>query len=461
MGTSSSPPPRDERELLEAIQELDAQAAGQPFTEAQKQRWNQLNAALDEHRIRRQRLRDLVRRGSTEAEPEDVSKSRPAPVPRHLQAARSDALRAIDTNTNVLTDKAARALEEFVERDVTGPAGGVDSRYIAAVGDPAYARAFGKMLASPQTAHLQMTSDEQAALHTANRAHAERSLAEGTGSTGGFAVPIGLDPTIRLSSDGALNPIRELATVRQMTTAELRLVTSAGVTAAFSAELEDVADGTPELAQPVLYAEKAHAFVPFSIEVGEDWASLQQEMARLIADARDVLESSKFLTGLGHASSEPQGLLVGGTVTITTASTAVYAVADVYNLLQAVPPRFQPNTSWVSSPTMLDKTYRLTPSGSTSEPQLMASRGDGVLGRPTREWSDMATAVNSGSTIVAVGDFAAGFQIGDRVGMTIELIPHLFSTVTFRPRGERGLYAHWRVGAVVAVPQAIRTLVVR
>jgi HK97 family phage major capsid protein len=229
------------------------------------------------------------------------------------------------------------------------------------------------------------------------------------------------------------------------------------VTAAFAAEAAEAGDNSPTLGQPVLYAEKAHAFVPFSIEIGQDWAGLQAELAKLIRDAKDVLESEKFLTGAGHGSNEPQGLLTGSTVVVTTATTAVYSYDDVYSLLQAVPARFQANTTWLSSNTILDSTWRFVPTGSTVNASIMDSRAGGVLGRRTRAWSDMTTATTSGSTIVAAGDINAGFVIGDRVGMTIELVPHLFGG-NQRPTGERGVYAYFRTGSVVAVPQAIRCL---
>jgi HK97 family phage major capsid protein len=257
--------------VLAEIQAIQDEAGDEPFTDEQKARWNELNDQAEHFRRRRERLMDLASRPENcEAEPE-FKPSRPQPAPRHLQQARSEALRAIERAD--LSDKAARAAEELVDRDVNGPAGGFDAKYLAAVGNPAYARAFGKVLANPQTAHLQMTSEELESLHDANRAHQERAMAEGTTTTGGFAVPIGIDPTIRLSSDGALNPIRELATVRSMTTHEVRLVTSEGVTASFAAEAAEVADNAPTLAQPVLYAEKAHSFVPFSIEIGQDWGA--------------------------------------------------------------------------------------------------------------------------------------------------------------------------------------------
>ena len=34
-----------------------------------------------------------------------------------------------------------------------------------------------------------------------------------------------------------------------------------------------------------------------------------------------------------------------------------------------------------------------------------------------------------------------------RPGMNVEFVPHLFTTGSNRPSGQRGLYAWWRVGA--------------
>jgi HK97 family phage major capsid protein len=48
--------------------------------------------------------------------------------------------------------------------------------------------------------------------------------------------------------------------------------------------------------------------------------------------------------------------------------------------------------------------------------------------------------------ILIFGDFD-NYVIADRVGMTVEFIPHLFHTTTNRPSGQRGWYAYYRVGA--------------
>lgn len=205
-----------------------------------------------------------------------------------------------------LSAEAGDRLDDLIRRDRAG----IDSRYIAAVSDPHYERAFWKRILRPDTAHQEFDQDEAKAVRVASEVHAERAMAEGVGSTGGFGVPYALDPTIMLSSSGSQSPLRELATVTTITTRTWQGVSSEGVTAAFSAEATEASDDSPTLAQPTINAEKWQAFVPFSIELGQDYDSLQEELGRLFADARDELEASKFTSGAGSASNEPQGLTI-------------------------------------------------------------------------------------------------------------------------------------------------------
>ena len=51
-------------------------------------------------------------------------------------------------------------------------------------------------------------------------------------------------------------------------------VSSAGVTAAFQAEAAETTDTSPTLAQPVIDCAMGRAFIPFSIELGQDWAGI-------------------------------------------------------------------------------------------------------------------------------------------------------------------------------------------
>jgi HK97 family phage major capsid protein len=88
---------------------------------------------------------------------------------------------------------------------------------------------------------------------------------------------------------------------------------------------------------------------------------------------------------------------------------------------------------------------------------MLVSRDGNILGRPKVEWSTMANVSTAGSKLIIAGDFRAGFTIADRIGMQVELIPHLFGG-SQRPTGQRGLFAYWRTGSKVVVPEALRYL---
>jgi len=369
--------------------------------------------------------------------------------------ARDLGVRAIDqySRSGELRPEAADRLDALVRR--RDPLG-LGARYLDAVGNPAYMSAFGKVVSDPAHGHLRFTPEEVEAVQRVTHAEATRAMAEGVGSTGGFAVPFTLDPSIMLTSNGALNPMRELARVIQISTREWKGVTSAGVTAEYAAEATEVADASPTLGQPTIVAHRGDAFIPFSIELQQDWSGLQSELLRLITDGRDVLDAQKHLTGTG--TNEPQGVLTGLTTTqrVQTTSAGTYAIGDTYKLKQAIPSRFSTRSAWVVSPAIADTTYRFV-GGNSTEPALMNEGRDGMLARPVREWSTMTTTTTTGSKIAIYGDFQAGYAIVDRLGATAEIVSHLVGA-NRRPTGERGLVVWFRSGAGVTVPQALRYL---
>jgi HK97 family phage major capsid protein len=282
------------------------------------------------------------------------------------------------------------------------------------------------------------------------------ALAVGAGAQGQFAIPFTLDPSVLLSSAGVISPIRQIARTESIVTDVWKGVSSAGITAGFAAEATEASDNAPVLAQPTVDTAKAFAFVPFSIEIGQDWTSLQSEMARLFADSKNVLEATAFLTGTG--TNEPKGVLTGLTTTqrVQTATTNVYALADVYSLKQALPARFVSGASWTQHPTNLDRAFRFV-GGNSTEPIFYPTRDGRILGIPTYEWSTMTSTMATTNKIAIYGDFS-NFLIADRIGGTIELIPHLFGTTNRYPMGQRGLYYYWRVGSDVLVQNAFRYL---
>jgi hypothetical protein len=154
-----------ETELREEIRSLNAQAAGREFDAEERARWDLLNEKLHERTVRMERIRELSGRPSNleseeQGEPtvRRVGRGIRGEVPAHLEQMRSRALTAIDRHTDVLSAQAAGTLERYVEDDLTGPARGINSEYLAAVGNPAYMGAFGKTLAEPLSAHLKCSA---------------------------------------------------------------------------------------------------------------------------------------------------------------------------------------------------------------------------------------------------------------------------------------------------------------
>jgi hypothetical protein len=73
----------------------------------------------------------------------------------------------------------------------------------------------------------------------------------------------------------------------------------------------------------------------------EDWGG-EAELGQLISDAEDDLETTKFTLGTGV--NEPQGLVVGASTTVTSASSGSFALVDLYSLEAAIPARFRPGS---------------------------------------------------------------------------------------------------------------------
>ena len=198
--------------------------------------------------------------------------------------------------------------------------------------------------------------------------------------------------------------------------------------------------------------------VPFDIEIQGDWAQLATEVAGLVADAKDQLEATKFLTGVGHTSLEPEGLNTGATATISTAGATILAVGDLYGLEEAVPPRFRPKSAILANKKQFNRIRALDTSGGSS---LWVQLGDGMpralLGYPNYEYSEMPSVITSGASAFIMGDFSK-FLIVDKAGLNMELIPHLFGTVANLPTGQRGYYSWYRNSSKVLAWQAFRTL---
>jgi HK97 family phage major capsid protein len=379
---------------------------------------------------------------------------------------RDQALRTIERLADRMDTGKAEEVETLVRQDRQGD---MLARYLTAVGDENYRSAFGKIVQDPQHGHLRFSAAEVEAVRATSQIEQERALNIGTGSAGGFALPFTLDPSIILSSTGALNPIRRLAKVVTTTTNSWLGVSSDGVTASYSAEGSAMVDGSPTLAQPSILCRRWTVFIPYSWELAGDWAGLESELARLSADARDVLESQVFYSGT-VSLNQPQGITTGlsSSNVVLTAGTATLAAGDLWNLKAQIPPRFQSGAAISAPSPQFDRVFRLVGNGATAEASLFESnnRSGNLVGLPTAEWSfNAGTATATGSTIALAGDFSSGYVIADRLGLSAVPIQSLFSGNTAGgisyPTGQSGLAIWGRTGAGVVNQNALRLLVGR
>lgn len=373
-----------------------------------------------------------------------------------IDGARTILERAVFPHPNADKEKNRAHIERLLEADAGAQddetvdfESSVLARRIILTGSPQYRRAFGKYLS-----FAGLTTSEQQVL-----SRAERALNITTDAQGGYAIPFFLDPSIILTSDGTVNPLRSISRVETITGNEWRGITSEGITASYDAEAQEVSDDTPTIGQPVANVQKAQAFVPFSIEVGQDWAGMQSELARLLQVAKDDLEAEKFMIGVGAASNEPEGLLVGATETVVTAGAGAFVDDDLFALEAALPERFLARASILGSRFAFTRIRQFdTNGGAAFWVDLRDGLPPGVIGYPAYVQSFLDASLTGGSQLLVLGDFSQ-FLIVDRVGLNIEVIPHLFGP-NRRPTGQRGLYAYWRNTSKVLVPNAFRVLVV-
>lgn len=361
----------------------------------------------------------------------------------YREKVRDNAYRAAESARFGMSVKADEAREQVdhLLRNVDGS--GKLAERVSATANPVYERAFGKALMAGTPAVLM---GEEA-----------RALQTGSDPDGGYAVPFTLDPTVILTNAGSVNPLRQVARVIQITGNEWRGVTSAGITVSRAAEAAEVADGSPTLAQPSITPSRVHGFVPFSVEAGQDWTALRSEMATLLQDAKDQEEAGSFATGDGVAPN-PEGVVTGAGQTFTPAAGSdSITAAMVYELEEMLGPRFRASASFLSTKAGYNDVRQDTAAEDQLWERIGAGQPNQLLGYAARELSTLPTPALSADGTMLFGDFSQ-FAIVDRVGMSVELVPHLFGANN-RPTGQRGLYAIWRNSSQVLVPDAVAKIV--
>lgn len=381
---------------------------------------------------------------------------------------RDRAMRTLDSHvsTGALAARSAEAVEALMTTG-TGPAQSWTQRWAAAAGSTEYMRAFAKLVGNPVQGHLTWTPAEAEAYRRVAEIQTEqRAMGIGTDGAGGYMVPLTLDPAVQITGGGSTNPLRQISRVVQTVSDTWQGVTSAGVTAEWTAEAAEVADASPTLAGPSIPVHKGDAFVPFSFEVQGDALGFMEELGKLLADGAEQLTATAYTLGTG--SGQPKGVITAvaaasPSVVVAPATAETLAADDVFAVQSALPPRFQPNASWTANLGIANLLRQMeTTNGALKFPEL-AANPPALLGKPFYENSNMVAKLDPNATdtgrVLLYGDFAQGFVIADRIGSTIELVPHLFGS-NRRPTGQRGALLWFRTGSDVVAANAFRLLAI-
>jgi len=335
------------------------------------------------------------------------------------------------------------------------------SQLALATSDPAYFRAFAKAAKSP--GNPDHSVEERQAVERVRQIQRAMSL---TDSAGGYLVPFQLDPTVIITANGSVNDIRRVARQVVATSDTWNGVSSSAVAWSWDAEGSQVSDDATTFAQPSVPVYMARGFVPISLEARQDEANVAQEVGRLLAFGKDVLEAATFATGTG--SGQPTGIITALTGTgsvVASETTDTLALADVYALQAALPARYRRNAAWLANNLIYNRIRQFDTSGGGGFwTNLNGDTPAQLLGRSVLESEDMDGTITAlADNYVAVfGDFS-NYVIADRLGVTVDFIPHLFQQTTAgsgfgRPTGQSGWFAYYRAGADSVNDGAFRLL---
>jgi HK97 family phage major capsid protein len=281
-----------------------------------------------------------------------------------------------------------------------------------------------------------------------------RAMSIGVDAGGGYGVPVLIDPTIILTAQGSPNDFFNLARVETITTDTWKGVSSAGVTWQFRAEAAAASDNSPTLAQPSVPVHRADGYIPYSLEVDQDYPGFAAEMSTLLGEGYSELLVNRFTNGTG--TNEPTGIitaLTGTSSAVLNTTAGTITATDVNDLWAALPIRYRnARAAWMGHTDVNNAVQQLGAGGNDSA-FTVDFTAEGVMVLKGRRFylNDYFDALPAGvgaADLMVVGDWR-NYLIAQRAGMSIELIPHVFNaagTLTV-PTGQRAWFAWARVGA--------------
>lgn len=470
-------------EVETRIGEIDAEADGRPLDPERQAEWDSLTerrhvvkSAITQIEKRKEYVGTLAKDEKRQEAPRDFSvpnvvrsrlpeniydlteyRGRTSSESAQVALTRDGAKKAAEQGQyffeRTTRERCIDNVHKLLDRDNTG----IVARRILSTGSDTYARAFGKLVAGVPITSL--SSEEQRAIATVGATQL---------GDGGYAVPYTLDSTVVLTNDGAVSPLRQISRVEQLVQGnEWRGVTSAGITVVRGPAEEGAitADVAPTFAQPAVTVQPVKALAKVSIEATEDWPRVFEELAVEFQDAKMREEAAAFATGVG-TTVYPGGVVstLDATSHVATAdvsSPIALALTDIFKLKSELPIRFREGAAFLANDSIYDLIRQFSVGtvgdGSVWTYGIQDSRPDRLLGKPAYEASAMDDDMTEGNEVLLYGNFRY-FLIVDKVGMNVEIVPHLVNG-DGNLTGQRGVFMHYRNSSAILADNAFRLLV--
>lgn len=392
-------------------------------------------------------------------------------------AIRSKALRSLDrlsvhdeVGRHILTAGAGDQLDAMIRRSDEKFDGSYIARRLLITEADAYRSAFAKYV-SAAGRQIFLTAEENDAVAQLQALENEpiyRAMNENTTTAGGFGVPVLIDASVILTSGAADAPILSVCRIEQITSNLWSGVSSAGMTWSYTTEGTEATDNSPTLAQPQVRIHTAKGFMPYSVEVAQDYPAFATEMGKIIDAGYNDLLATKTMTGSG--TNEPFGVFVAlsnATSVVTPTTDGSFGGEDIFRAWNALPERFRSRSQWVMSVSVQSKIRQFAASQAAVSAYFTIDLTGGVFRINDRPvvLTDYAPAFSGsvpGTTglanILAVGDWSTSYAFVQRAGMSVETIPALLGSSNRFPTGQRGLWAWARNGANIVATNGARMI---
>jgi HK97 family phage major capsid protein len=281
-----------------------------------------------------------------------------------------------------------------------------------------------------------------------------KSLRVSDDTAGGYLAPAEFSAEVD-KNVVQFSPVRQAARVGQTTSGSVIIPKRTGApTGGWVGETETRSSTQSTYGQAEIPIDEFACYVDVSNKLLEDAAvDVAAEVAFDLSEEFGRGEGAAFVSGNGV--KKPLGFMSDTNLSYTAGGHATLIQADgLISLFYALAPFYRQRAVWMLNGSTLAAIRKLKDGQGQYlwQPGLAAGQPETILGRPAVEAVDMPD-IAADAYPVALGDFASGYRIYDRVAMSLLRDPYSQAT-----SGLTRFHARKRVGGRVVRAEAIRKL---